>query len=406
MNDKPPQTLQPNQSLPKISSPQWTMYSPPSKTRFATAPRDQTHPEQSTPGTALSSEFARPLRLVILGEAPGADEERAGLPFIGKTGELMRRYLFPQSGLDIDEWHILNVFTSRPPNNDLDLWTANKTELKKLGVLPRGTPLRKSRYLLPQFWPQVEELHRRLTELQPDFILALGGTALWALTGEASISNYRGNFFQSKYGCLALATFHPASILHQWGTNMPLTWADLSKVALHLAGELPAPLSRRFCVNPTFAEIASVYAAFNRSPQTLLGVDIETSPRNAQITTISFCSDTLGICIPIWDKDARPTSCNFWPTPAEELKAWRWIKRLAELPNPKCWQNGLYDSQYLLDAPLEIRVLHAVHDTAIMQHAMQPELPKALGTLASLYLNEPAWKFMRTQDKDVNKADD
>jgi hypothetical protein len=68
-------------------------------------------------------------------------------------------------------------------------------------------------------------------------------------------------------------------------------------------------------------------------------------------------------------------------------------------------QNGLYDMQYLLDT-LDLRVLNVVHDTAIMQHTLQPELPKALGTLASLYLNEPLWKQMRESAKDDNKADE
>jgi len=45
-------------------------------------------------------------------------------------------------------------------------------------------------------------------------------------------------------------------------------------------------------------------------------------------------------------------------------------------------------------------------DTSILQHSLQPELPKALGTLASLYLNEPSWKFMRESSKDDNKADE
>jgi hypothetical protein len=69
-------------------------------------------------------------------------------------------------------------------------------------------------------------------------------------------------------------------------------------------------------------------------------------------------------------------------------------------------QNGLYDSQYLLDAPIDIRLRNWHDDTAILHHALQPELPKALGTLASLYLNEPSWKQMRTSKKDEAKADE
>lgn len=346
------------------------------------------------------------MTLVILGEAPGEQEEREGVPFVGASGKLLREFMFPQSGLDTAEWHMLNTFLKRPPNNDLSLFTATKTELKKEGLEARGAPLKK-RYVRPEHYWQLVELDTRLKELKPDLILCMGGTALWALTGEAAIMNYRGNFFFSeRYNCPAIATYHPAALLYQW-SNMPYAWADLTKLKGWLDGDLPAPLHRRFCINPTFAEIANVFATFNRNPDWLLGVDIETSPKTGQITTISFCTPTLGICIPIWDKDGTPASTNFWPTALDELKAWKWIKRFAELPNPKVMQNGLYDMQYLLDAaPIEIRVLRTKDDTAILQHSLQPEMQKALGTLASLYLNEPSWKFMRTQDKDVNKADD
>jgi len=79
--------------------------------------------------------------------------------------------------------------------------------------------------------------------------------------------------------------------------------------------------------------------------------------------------------------------------------------RFGALPNPKVGQNFLYDHQYLLE-DLDIRIQHVHDDTSILQHALQPELPKALGTLASLYLNEPSWKFMRESSKDDNKADE
>lgn len=339
-------------------------------------------------------------KLVILGEAPGADEEAAGEPFVGASGQLLRRRLFPDAGLDISQWHILNTFLKRPPNNDLKEWTATKTELKKLGLAPQGDPISK-RYLLPEHRWQLEELDERLKALAPDLILCLGSTALWAVSGESAITNFRGNFFKSRYGT-AIATFHPAATLRQWA-NMPLTWADLNKVKQWLDGSLPAPMKRRLWINPNWLEIAAVWGRF-RASKALLGADIETAPTAAQITTISFATASEGICIPFWDK---ATGKSYWPNAAEELKAWKWVRRFAELDNPKVLQNGMYDAQYLLDAPLPIVLKNWIEDTAVAQHAYQPELPKALGTLSSLYLNEPSWKQMRTGGKDaINKEDE
>lgn len=340
--------------------------------------------------------------IVLLGEAPGAEEEAAGQPFIGSSGRLLRDYLLPQAGLSIDFFHVMNTFIKRPPNNDLKAWTATKTELKKLGLPAWGAPLNK-RYLLPEYRWMLEELDTRLRTIQPDLIICLGGTALWAISGESAIGTHRGTFFKSRYGT-AIATFHPAALLRQW-SNLPLAWADLCKARGFIEGTLPAPLKRKLWINPTWAEIAKVYGLFLCNPKWVLGVDIETAPSLAQITTISFSTPIEGICIPIWDRYALPPKQNYWATAADEVKAWKWIRRFAQLPNPKVLQNGLYDSQYLMDAPIDIRLRNWHDDTAILQHSLQPELPKALGTLASLYLNEPSWKQMRASAKDA-KADD
>lgn len=358
--------------------------------------------------TNLTAEHVEPQKakciptIVLLGEAPGAEEEKTGQPFVGASGQLLRKTLLPAANLSADQCHILNTFIKRPPNNDLKHWTANKTELKRLGLTPSGEPLNK-RYLLPEHRWQLEELDLRLRAVNPDLIICLGSTALWAISGHSQIGTYRGSFFDSPYG-KAIATFHPAALLRQW-SNLPLAWADLKKASSYLAGTLVAPLRRRIWINPTFAEMANVYARFRRNPTAPLGVDIETSPAIAQITTISFGTATESICIPLWDKDGLPSNPHVYPTAAEELKAWRWIERFAALPNPKVMQNGLYDSQYLMDSPLDIRLTNWQDDTALLSHSLQPELPKALGTLASLYLNEPSWKQMRTSTKDA-KADE
>lgn len=344
--------------------------------------------------------------LVILGEAPGADEEKVGVPFVGSAGKQLSDS-FAQAGLDRAQWHIINTFLKRPPNNNLadESWTLNKTDFKReYGHAPL-TPALKKRYLRPEHQWQIEELHTRLRLLQPDLILAMGATALWALTAEDAITQFRGTFFTSPFG-RAIATLHPASVLYQY-SNLPLLWADLVKVRMWLEGTLPAPLRRRLWINPTRDEIESCYARFAAIPTQPLGTDIETCPSIDQITTISFSTPTEGICIPIWDRNAVEVSKqNFWQSAVEELAAWKLIKRFAELPNPKVLQNGMYDAQYLLDAPIEIRLKNWGDDTSLAQHAYQPELEKKLGVLASLYLNEPSWKQMRSSSKEVNKADE
>lgn len=340
--------------------------------------------------------------LVLLGEAPGAEEEETGKPFVGASGRLLTA-LLANAGLDRTQWHLTNVFQLRPPENKLDVhWTRNRTELKKLGLTPNGAPLQK-RFLLPEYWAQVEQTRALLASLRPDLIVGLGAKAQWFLSGDDRIGTFRGTFFPTAFGCPALTTFHPAAVLREY-KMLPVVLMDLIKVRQHLAGTLPAPLRRSIYINPTWQEMELVYQTF-RSSRKPLGVDIETSPSIDQITCISFATPTLGICLPLWDKDAAAGTNPSVYNPSDETRLWRMIDRFAQLPNDKILQNGLYDMQYLLDAPIPIRLAGKIEDTAIMQHAYQPELRKDLGSLASFNLNEPAWKQMRTSAKDA-KADD
>lgn len=411
---------------------------------------------------------------LIVGEAPGEDEEREGRPFIGASGKLLNT-LLAQAGFEVklDEWgnrlsspfHITNVFTSRPPENDLKKhWTVTKTELKQLGYSVTGRlPKLNKRFIHPEHEGEVARLHEEIRQLAPTFILALGGTALWALTGESRITVNRGALLPLELQGVSVASemlealatsdklitsapssnpphpcpqpsaqssinlaqqgqcqlpqwaeelsprwllpsFHPAMVLRQWD-NRPLLWADLLKARRFLSHQLPPPLRRHLWIDPSIEEVASVYEKFRASGE-CLGVDIETDPRCGLLTTISFATAQEAICIPFYNKNALATQCNYWKTAREEAEAWRWVMRFAALANPKVLQNGLYDHQYLLEQP-EIRLRNADDDTAILQHTLQPELPKALGTLASLYINEPAWKLMREGPKDqLNKADE
>lgn len=340
--------------------------------------------------------------LVLLGEAPGEEEQRADAPFVGPSGSLLRKTIFPAAGLDIEAWHITNVFQQRPPNNQLAKnWCATKTEHKKLGLTPIGQPIEK-RYLLPEYWPQVHTTRDLLRSLQPDLIVALGGKAQWLLSGDDRIGTFRGTFFESPYGT-AISTFHPAAALREY-KMVPIITMDLIKVRTFIEGTLPTPLARTLIVNPSFDEIEETLQLFHNRPHEPIGVDIETWPSIAQMTTISFSFPDYGICIPIFDKNAPPPR-SYWPDVKSELRAWKLIDAFCQLPNPKVLQNGLYDAQYMLDAPLPLRMAGDIEDTSIMQHAYQPELPKALGNLASYYLNEPSWKQMRSDAKEA-KADD
>jgi DNA polymerase len=139
-------------------------------------------------------------RLVFLGEAPGADEDRQGKPFVGRAGQLLTDMIEKGMKLRREEVYILNILKCRPPGN--------------------RTPLTDEADNCREY------LDGQLAILRPEFICCLGACAAQNLLKTmTSISQMRGRFFDYQ-GAKVLCTYHPAYLLR----NPPakrLVWEDL-----------------------------------------------------------------------------------------------------------------------------------------------------------------------------------
>jgi DNA polymerase I-like protein with 3'-5' exonuclease and polymerase domains len=123
------------------------------------------------------------------------------------------------------------------------------------------------------------------------------------------------------------------------------------------------------------------------------------------ITCVGFApSPDRAIVIPFYDEE-KPDG-NYWPTPREEYNAWQFVRRCLRAGKRLGGQNFQYDMQYLW-RQMGIKSPDFADDTMLMHHALQPEMQKGLGFLASVYTDELAWKFMhktRHADKSAKKA--
>lgn len=344
-------------------------------------------------------------KIVLVGEAPGEEEERSGTPFVGASGRELRQCL-AEAGIEnvpgqwTPEWakaqslFLCNVFSERPPNNNLEVWMVRKAELPSGYNLP---PLSRGKFLHPSRRHHIDALHATLSSLSPNVIVALGGTALWALTGLSGISNYRGAIVQSPWGKV-LPTFHPAAILRQWGSR-PILVADLAKARVHGAWPEYVRPSRSLILAPTLGEVQDFFAEHLGPDGPPISVDVET--RRSQITCLAFAPRRdLGICIPF----IRDDNSSYWPDLATEVQVWKLIRDLMQGPRELLFQNGSYDVQYFLHHGVQVRNYR--HDSMVRQHALFPELPKALGFLGSIHTDEPAWKLMRRQKADTEKREE
>ncbi|MBM3284368.1 MAG: uracil-DNA glycosylase [Candidatus Aminicenantes bacterium] len=143
--------------------------------------------------------------LMFVGEAPGADEDAQGRPFVGRAGQLLTKIIEAMQ-FRREEVFITNVVKCRPPENR----TPFPEEIEKC----RG-------YLLGQ-----------IEAIQPKVIVTLGKVATeFFVPLEASMANLRGKFYESGK-ILVMPTYHPSYVLRNEGNKAikKLVWQDMQKV--------------------------------------------------------------------------------------------------------------------------------------------------------------------------------
>lgn len=338
-------------------------------------------------------------RIALVGEAPGEDEERTGIPFIGYSGQELDRML-AEAGLLRRDCFITNVLETRPPKNKLEYFCVKKKDCGH--SLP---PLSQGKYLHPDLLPELDRLARELSEVRPNLIVALGNTALWATTGQTGISKVRGAVTVSGTdspikipGLKVLPTYHPAA-LRDWALR-PIIVADLMKAKVEAEFPEVRRPERFIHVDPTLPEVEEWSNSMLSAPPPLMSIDTETA--GGFIKCIGFSwHPQHSFVIPFYKK-GLPENC-YWLF-EEEIKVRRAVQRILAHPMPKLFQNGMYDVQYIRRE--KFKIFNMLEDTMIRQHALYPELPKSLGFLGSIHTNEAAWKLMRTRGEDFKREEE
>ncbi|MEL6889904.1 MAG: uracil-DNA glycosylase [Pseudomonadota bacterium] len=145
-------------------------------------------------------------RVMIVGEAPGRDEDREGKPFVGRAGQLLDRML---EAIDLSRdgsVYITNVLPWRPPQN--------------------RDPKPEEIAMMQPF------LHRHIALADPDVLVIVGNHACQALLGKRGITRLRGDWAQAQ-GKPAIPMFHPAYLLRNPAAKRE-AWADLLSLKARL----------------------------------------------------------------------------------------------------------------------------------------------------------------------------
>jgi DNA polymerase len=148
--------------------------------------------------------------IMFVGEAPGADEDLQGVPFVGRAGQLLTK-MIEAMGLRRDEVYIANVLKCRPPGNR----DPQPDEVESCEPF----------------------LFQQIASIQPKVIIALGAfAARTLLKTQEPISKMRGRLYDYR-GAQLIPTFHPSFLLRSPGYKRE-AWEDL-KTALGLLGRQP-----------------------------------------------------------------------------------------------------------------------------------------------------------------------
>lgn len=308
----------------------------------------------------MSGEGPAPTDVMLIGEAPGANEEREGRPFVGETGKLLTNDLLPLLGLNRSQVRITNVCRCRP--------LGNRT--------PEADELLQCR----------KHLIQEIQQVQPKLVILLGASALQGTLGLVGIQKHQGQLLQSPEfpGVTFIATYHPASLWRTWENIQPIK-AYMIKGMQYLRGNLKIPPPGDYQVCRYISEVSDVCDEMRTSRR--FAFDTETTGLNFAedgILCFSFSNAPgTGWVVPIYQQYQQ----WFWPDRERVEVVLGLIKDLLESDTPKVAQNGIFDLLFCWAEGIDVKNYN--FDTMLASHLIDENLPHDLDTLINLYTAMP-----------------
>lgn len=346
-----------------------------------------------------------PARIMIVGEAPGEEEEQKLQPFVGASGAELNKML-GEVGISRSECFVTNVSKIRPENNDISKFFAGA----KKNVTSAHRMVR-YKMVTEELATGIEQLRSEINLVQPNIIVPLGNVSLWALTGickhptdlaaPTGISDWRGSMLVedlSGRSTQCIPTYHPAAVLRQWSWRAAAVH-DLRRAARFRNGDrFPRP-DWRFIIRPTFTTVVQTLAGLRQrldsGEHILLSYDIETRRGHIACAGLAWTLNDA-ICIPFM---CAGKPAGYWSEDEEAQIVYLLCQVLNHKNAEVIGQYITYDSQY------NYRHWHSVpnvkHDTMISWHSMFSDLPKDLAFQASMTCNY--YRYWKDEGKDWAK---
>ena len=330
-------------------------------------------------------------KLMCVGEAPGAQEEAIGKPFVGPSGELLTE-LLEVAGSSRSQVYITNVVKLRPPNNDLERLGEINNPNRDYNS-PEGIGYKVEDFL-PLLWNEIDAL-------KPNCILALGSLACEILTGKKGIKNWRGSIVPCvNFDIKVVPTIHPAALFQRnYGKKSEqgmFSWKQKAHIQFDVIKAVRESQTSSWDSIPKrsidivrssiqLEQFFNMYRDYNK-------VYVDTEVFKAHLVCIGFAFTPYhGISVPLIDLQSDD---NHQGVPLNELvDIWMIVAdKLADARLKKVGQNFKADKVYWLEkAGFEVNGF--IDDTMFKMHTLSSELPKSQAFQASIFTNEPFYKY-------------
>ena len=243
----------------------------------------------------------RDAKIVLVGEAPGANEEKMGKPFIGGSGELLDRML-AGVGIQRNECFVTNVCHQRPPDHEFEWF------LKKANQLP--------------LMQGIIQLKKDIEAIKPNLVVAFGAQPLRFLTGKVSIEKWRGSILEGQLvpGQKVIGTFHPAYALRIWDYKAVIE-LDLARCAKQAQFPEVIRPKREYFLDPDFVTRMKLYEEMYHAPWLSIDIEcIEVSPGVWELSCVGFSDrPDRAMVIPIRGPDDRAFVAGLCTCPAQKI---------------------------------------------------------------------------------------
>lgn len=311
---------------------------------------------------------------MIVGEAPGAEEDKQGTPFVGKSGQVLREELM-RVGIKPDECYITNTVKCRPPENDKP----------KAGQIKACSAY----------------LQHEIDTVKPEYIITLGSVPTKAILKKAKITEVHGQVIDmGKFK--GMACFHPAYTLYD-PSKLPVLKMDFKRIADEIRG-IKTKKAKFTWREVNKSNLEELYAEIDNCKW--FSFDTETSSLSwfkpgEYISCLNLSFDNGGTWV-------LPLTMPF--SPFAKHKAQRLIVReiARRLRNKKgVAHNGKYDNHWL-NAIYQVTFPYDF-DTMLASHVIDENRPHALDSLSTVYLDAPyydiplRWKQGKFNPNECNR---